>query len=207
MKTCQVPRAAVAGLAAAAVILVGAACGGTASTGAGPAASGAPTAHSTASAGAAGAPSAVAYANCMRSHGVPGYPDPGGDGQLQKTTAQQLGVSGSRLQAAEQACRPLYPASSGSFQQLLQECEATGDCPQAVVQQALTAMRPFAQCMRTHGVPDFPDPTLDSQGRPFFDVSAAGLSRAYTHSAQFIAKDATCEHLVGGSAGVLVPMG
>ena len=196
MKTRQVPRAAAVGLAAAAVIVLGAACGGGTT--------------STASAGSAaltGAPSAVGYASCMRSHGVPSYPDPGGNGQLQKTGAQQLGVSGSRFQAAERACRPLYPASSGSFQQLLQECEATGNCPQAVVQQALAAMRPFAQCMRIHGVPHFPDPTLDSQGRPFFNVSAAGLSRAYTHSAGFIAKDTACEHLVGGSAGVSVPMG
>ncbi len=208
MKTRQVPRAAAAGLAAAAVILLGSACGGTASSGGtDPTASIAPAASTAQSAGAAGSPSAVAYASCMRSHGVPGYPDPGGNGQLQKASAQQLGVSGPQFQLAEHACQPLYPASSGSLQQLVQECETTGNCPQAVVQQALTAMRPFAQCMRIHGVPNFPDPTVDSQGRPFFNVSAAGLSHAYTHSAQFIAKDTTCEHLVGGSAGVPVPMG
>ena len=197
-----------AGLAAAAVILLGTACGGAGPVGGtDPTAPTASTARSAASAGAAGSAPAVAYASCMRSHGVPGYPDPGGNGQLQKTSAQQLGVSGSQFQAAEHACQPLYPASSGSFQQLLQECEATGDCPQAVVQRALTAMRPFAQCMRAHGVPDFPDPALDSQGRPFFNVSAAGLSRAYTHSARFIATATTCEHRVGGSAGVSLPMG
>jgi hypothetical protein len=197
MKTRQVPRTAAASITAAVVVLLGAACGGGRTAAAG----------SATAAASAGSPSAVAYARCMRSHGVPDYPDPGGDGQLPKTSAQQLGVSGPRFQAAEQACQPRYPASSGSLQQLVQECETTGDCPQAVVQQALTAMRPFAQCMRSHGVPDFPDPTLDSEGRPFFNVSAAGLSRAYTRSAQFTAKDTTCERLVGGSAGVPVPMG
>ncbi len=75
------------------------------------------------------------------------------------------------------------------------------------MQQALTVMRRYAQCIRIHGVPGFPDPTLDSEGRPYFNVSAAGLSHAYTHSAQFTAKDAACERLVGGSGGVPVPVG
>jgi hypothetical protein len=36
---------------------------------------------------------AVAYSHCMRSHGVPRYPDPYSDGQLPKVGAQQLGVA------------------------------------------------------------------------------------------------------------------
>lgn len=143
----------------------------------------------------------------MRSHGVPDYPDPVGSGQLPKASAQQLGVSSSRLQAAEQACQHLYPADGGSSDQLIQECETTGDCPQAVVQQALNEMRNYARCMRSHGVPNFPDPTVDAEGRPFFNVSGAGLSYQYTHSQQFAARDAQCERLVGGSAGVPVPLG
>jgi hypothetical protein len=90
---------------------------------------------------------------------------------------------------------------------LIQECESTGDCPQTVVQQALNVMREYAQCIRSHGVPNFPDPTLDSAGRPFFNASAAGISHQYTQSPQFAAKDAECERLVGGSAGVPVPLG
>ncbi len=38
--------------------------------------------------------------------------------------------------------------------------------PQALVQQVLSAGREFAQCMRSHGVPNWPDPTLDSRGAP-----------------------------------------
>jgi hypothetical protein len=151
--------------------------------------------------------SGVVYSNCMRSHGVPDYPDPAGSGQVPKTSAQQLGVSSSQFQAAEQACQHLYPADGGSFQQLIQECVTTGDCPQAVVQQALNVMRDYAQCIRSHGVPNFPDPTIDSEGRPFFNASAAGISHQYTETPQFAAKDAACERLVGGSAGVPVPLG
>jgi hypothetical protein len=61
--------------------------------------------------------------------------------------------------------------------------------------------------MRAHGVPNFPDPTIGSQGRPFFDVSNAGITLQYTHSSLFESKDGECERLVGGSAGVPVPLG
>jgi len=153
--------------------------------------------------GATDSPSAVAYSDCMRSHGVPNYPDPASNGALPKGSAQQFGVSSTQLQAAESDCQNLYPANGGA----IQECETTGDCPQAVVQQALNIMREYAQCMRSHGVPRWPDPTIDSEGRPFFDVSGAGLSYQYTHSSLVDAKDSECERLVGGSAGVPVPMG
>lgn len=163
----------------------------------------APRAGATSAGGSTDSTSAVAYSDCMRSHGVPNYPDPGSNGALPKGSAQQFGVSSTQLQAAESDCQHLYPASGGA----IQECETTGDCPQAVVQQALNIMREYAQCMRSHGVPRWPDPTLDSEGRPFFDVSAAGLSYQYTHSSLVDSKDSECERLVGGSAGVPVPMG
>jgi len=198
-------RTAAAIIATAALVLPAAACSGSSSsTGSG----GSPNAGGSANAGGStDSSSAVAYSRCMRSHDVPDFPDPGSGGQVPKGNAQRLGVSSSQLQSAEQACQHLYPAGGGSFQQLIQQCETTGDCPQAVVQQALNVMREYARCMRSHGVPDFPDPTIDSGGRPFFDASGAGLSHQYTHSPQFESKDSECERLVGGSAGVPVPMG
>jgi len=153
--------------------------------------------------GSASSPSAVAYSQCMRSHGVPNFPDPPSTGGIPKGSAQEFGVTSSQYQAAETACRHLFPATGGS----IQLCETTGDCPQAVVQQALTVMRKYARCMRAHGVPNFPDPTIGSQGRPFFDVSNAGITLQYTHSSLFESKDGECERLVGGSAGVPVPLG
>jgi uncharacterized membrane protein len=33
----------------------------------------------------------------------------------------------------------------------------------------------YSQCMRSHGVPNFPDPSTDSQGQPIFDASAHGI--------------------------------
>jgi hypothetical protein len=153
------------------------------------------------------APSAVTYSACMRSHGVANFPDPDSNGQLPKTDAQQLAVSTSQLQAAQQICRPLSPASGGSFRQQTQGCVESGDCPTALVRQMLDVQRKYAQCMRTHGVPNFPDPILDPQGRPFFDVSKAGMSRSYTRSAHFMSSDSECERLVGIDGNVPVDLG
>jgi hypothetical protein len=45
---------------------------------------------------------ALGYARCLQGHGVPNWPDPASSGVFDKTklTLQQLGVSGSRLEAA-----------------------------------------------------------------------------------------------------------
>lgn len=50
--------------------------------------------------------------------------------------------------------------------------------------------------MRTHGVPNFPDPTTDSNG-PVFDITKAGISDAASHSHHFIAVLDECARLVG----------
>lgn len=93
---------------------------------------------------------ALAYAHCVRAHGVARYPDPDGRGQLVKESLQQLGVSSARFQSAESACRHLMP---------------NGGRPpnQARQQQVRAQSLRFAQCVRAHGVPDFPDP--DGTGR------------------------------------------
>ena len=113
----------------------------------------------------------VAYSQCMRSHGMPNFPDPTG-GVPPKVTAQELGVSSSQLQAAQRACQRLLPATGGSLTaSSLQQCYLAGVCPQALVRQAVNAGLQFARCMRSHGVPNWPDPTIDSQGRPVFNIN------------------------------------
>jgi len=154
--------------------------------------SGSPT--SATAAGATQNSSAVTYSRCMRSHGVPDYPDPASNGSLPKTSAQSLGVSSSRFQAAQRACQQDLPAATSSQQQARQ-CLQAGDCPQALVQQMLAADRRFAACMRSHGVPGWPDPTLDSEGRPVFNLVPAGISHAATHSPPISNKLAECGRL------------
>jgi hypothetical protein len=176
---------------AVAMALLAAACSSGSSSVAG---SGGPS-----NAGSWSSPSAVAFSACMRSQGVPNYPDPDSSGQLPKTSAQLLGVSTSQYDAAQQACRHLL-LTGGSLQQREEQCiENGGPCPPALLQQMLTADRKFAQCMRSHGWPNFPDPTPQSDG-PVFDITAAGISDAESHTHQFESKLDVCERLVGGNA-------
>ena len=52
-------------------------------------------------------------------------------------------------------------------------------------------------CMRNHGVPNWPDPTVDSTGRPSFQVTAAGISIASTRSPRMLSKLGHCQNQPG----------
>lgn len=174
-------------IAAAGLALLAAAC------------SGSPT--SATAAGATQTSSAVAYSHCMRSHGVPGFPDPASNGAIPKTSAQEFGVSDSRFQAALSACQHLLPAATSSRQQA-QQCMQVGVCPQALVQRMLTADRSFARCMRSHGVPNWPDPTVDSEGRPVFNLVPVGITHSQTHSPPISNTLVECGRLDPASVGM-----
>src|SRR5271156_723209 len=184
MKSIPAPPRPTAVSAAVVLALLAAACsGGPSSTGSG---------------GSSAGGSAIAYSACMRSQGVPNYPDPDRSGQLPKGDAQQFGVSTSQYQAAQQACQHLLP-TGGSLHQEEYQCMQNSDCPSALVQQMLAADRKLARCMRSHGVPNFPDPTTDSNG-PVFNITNAGISDAASHTSQFEAKLDQCARLAGGNA-------
>jgi hypothetical protein len=187
------PRTVAAIIAAAALALLAAACGSGGSPS--PAGSG----GSPAAGGSAGSPSAVAYSACIRSHGVPTYPDPNSSGQLPKTDAQLLGVSTSQYQAAQHACQHLLP-TGGSTQQQEAQCMQNSDCPPALVQQMMTADLKLARCMRSHRVPNFPDPTNGGSGGPFFPISRTGISEAASRTHQFVAELNECGRLTRDNA-------
>jgi hypothetical protein len=174
-------RTAAAILTTAAMALLAAACSSPSSAGAGSPTTADSAGSSLAAGNSAASHSAVAYSQCMRSNGVPRYPDPASGGQLPKGDAQAFGVSDAQYQAAQRTCQHLLP-TGGSFIEQAQECIQAGDCPPALVQQMLTADRKFAHCMRSHGVPNWPDPTIGANGGPVFKVSAAGITHTQTHS-------------------------
>ncbi len=98
---------------------------------------------------------ALAYSRCMRAHGVPRFPDPPSSGTIPKVTLQQLGVGESQWQSAQNACSHLLPNG--------------GNGPsQSQLRQWMNGMLRFAQCMRSHGVPSWPDPVIDAGGNPEF---------------------------------------
>lgn len=92
----------------------------------------------------------LAYAHCMRAHGVPNFPDPastnGGENKEVIVNALQH-YPRSKVQAAQTACIRVNGGSPGSRQSQ----------PHGPAQVA--AMVAFARCMRGHGFPRFPDPT------------------------------------------------
>jgi hypothetical protein len=123
---------------------------------------------------------AVAFTQCMRSHGVPEYPDPDSSGQLRKIgSGQQVGVSDAQFNTASNACQSLWP-----YQALTQ----------AQQQQELADDLKFAQCMRSHGVPTLPDPVAtDGHVEFVISVSRDGFN---PHSPQILAKARACQHVL-----------
>jgi hypothetical protein len=106
---------------------------------------------------------ALAFSQCMRAHGVPDFPDPhstsgGGVGIQINGNSSTLDPSSSVFQAAQTACKKYSPANGPN-----------GKGPSAKDRQAMLA---FAACMRTHGVPDFPDPSAGGNG--FSSTSGSG---------------------------------
>ena len=86
----------------------------------------------------------LAVSRCMRSHGYPNFPDPvqgaSGDWDWPPST--------DRMQA------------TGECEQLLRQAKAADrrNDRQKVDAATLAKLRRYAQCMREHGLPDWPDP-------------------------------------------------
>ena len=94
---------------------------------------------------------AIAYSRCMRSHGVPGFPDPtisrsGGRVGIGMGIPSSVATSPAFKTAAD-ACAKFAPDDPGG---------SGGPAP-VTAQQHREIVR-FAACMRTHGVSGFPDP-------------------------------------------------
>ena len=177
MRSSSITAAAI--VASVGLALLAAACGG--SAGSDVAQLGSTTTPSSSSSSSnASAPSAqqnraVAFAHCMRSNGVPNWPDPSTNGVFDKAklTSQQLGASTAKVQAAQGACGHLLPNG--------------GSGPTAAqAQQAKAQALRFSQCVRAHGVPNFPDP--DSTGR-IPDPATVGIDQG---SPKFRAANQAC---------------
>jgi hypothetical protein len=116
---------------------------------------------------------AVAFARCMRADGVPDFPDPGSDGQFPKATLGQLAASDSHYQAAQAKCVHFLPGG------------ASGPSPSQVERVKHEALE-FSRCIRSHGVPNFPDPGSDGR---IPDPASDGINQG---SPQFEAANQAC---------------
>jgi hypothetical protein len=120
----------------------------------------------------------VAYAQCMRTNGVPSFPDPqhfvGGNVKL---TINQEQSSDPHFQAAMTACNHLLPPNRGASQQTEQQKRTQ-----------LADELSFAKCMRSHGVSRFPDPTAAGE-LSVASVQAQGID---VHSPQVLRVVTAC---------------
>jgi hypothetical protein len=97
---------------------------------------------------------ALAYAGCMRSHGHPNFPAPE---MVNNARTQEIGIgqgvdlTGPQYRSANKICKSLLPNSGGGPSQ-------------TQVQQQLAKDLKFSKCMRSHGLPTFPDPKASSSG-------------------------------------------
>jgi hypothetical protein len=93
---------------------------------------------------------ALAFSQCMRAHGVGDFPDPNAQGQIQIGGGpdSDLSPNNPAFQKAQNACQSKMPKPSPAQQA-----------------QALQNALKMAQCMRDHGITDFPDPQSGPGGR------------------------------------------
>ncbi|HUB74849.1 MAG TPA: hypothetical protein VL979_12550 [Solirubrobacteraceae bacterium] len=104
-----------------------------------------PPGGASASASASGAvESGVAFARCIRSHGVPSFPDPKVSGQAVRMGSRRT-IQSPAFQSALRSCRRLLPKGSPSSQ------------PPST--QTRARMLAASACMRKHGIAGFPDPS------------------------------------------------
>jgi predicted amidohydrolase YtcJ len=117
--------------ALAAIAVLAAACGGTGSA----PASAAQTAYQ----------KTLAYSQCMRAHGEPGFPDPQPNGNL-LIDGPKDHLNGALMNSAQKACQHLLPKNKPMTAAQLRQVTA----------QALK----FVACMRSHGIAGMADPVV-----------------------------------------------
>jgi hypothetical protein len=91
------------------------------------------------------------FAQCMRSHGVPNFPDPrasGGGFRVQVGPGTGLNPQSPAFQSAQTSCKHLLPGGGPG-----------SGAPSA---QAHAQLLQISECMRQHGVSSFPDPQSGS---------------------------------------------
>src|ERR1700677_2496666 len=144
----------------------------------------------------------LALAQCMRSHGEPDFPDPDSSGSYTLTSSGSLEGAGgssvdidsSQAQAAYGDCRHVLPGAPSISK--LEQIEQQEQQAQA---RALPALLRYSQCIRSHGVPNFPDLGQSDQS------PAPGSGPAFDpDSPQFQAASTACQHLLPAGANLSV---
>jgi hypothetical protein len=182
--------AALAVVAASSALLAAVAAGcGDGSSGAGVAQIGTTTTGKggSSSSGGSGKGDPAAFSACMRKNGVPNFPDPDSNGNIRITGGRDkngrtfgLDANSAQFKRAQQACRKLQPNGGKPD-------------PQEQAKEQQQALK-FSQCMRSHGVPKFPDPKFQPNGGTMMTIG----KDVNPNSPQFKAAQKACRKLVPG---------
>jgi hypothetical protein len=130
----------------------------------------------------------LAFSQCMRSHGVANFPDPGNSGGIYNSSSSGINIGSPTFRAAQKACRKLLPNG--------------GQPTPAQEQAAMANALKFSQCMRSHGVPDFPDPQVGPGGFGIaLRIRRGKNSDLNPNNPQFQAAQTACQGILGGFKG------
>jgi hypothetical protein len=124
---------------------------------------------------------ALAYAQCMRAHGEPGFPDPTSNGNL-IINGRKDHLNGALMNSANKACQHLLPPSK----------PLTAAQQRTLTSQALK----YVACIRAHGIPDMPDPVVNAQGIQL--QGPPGGQPGGPNATQFQAAQRACRKLAPG---------
>lgn len=138
--------------------------------------------------------SGIKFADCMRSHGVPNFPDPSSGGGIQISSSSGINPQSPAFQSAQNACSKLMPGG--------------GPLKGPASESRKLAMLKLSQCMRAHGLTTFPDPTATAPS-PGNGLGVAfggpgsfiAVSQTMMQSPGFKQAAAACGFPGGGAAG------
>jgi hypothetical protein len=130
------------------------------------------------------------FSQCMRTHGVPNFPDPTGRG-IQLSRGSGIDPASPAFQSAQKTCSKLLPG--GGAKPAAAPAPSASDLHTALV---------WADCVRKHGVPNFPDPSTTAQaGLSFRGVVFPVGPEFNIQSPAFKQAQAACGFGPGGGKG------
>ena len=126
------------------------------------------------------------FAQCMRSHGVHDFPDPSASGGFLNAISRagpngDLNLNNPTYQAAEHACEKYTPVAHET------PAQRAADAAKGIE---------LSQCMRTHGVLNFPDPTTGPGGGQAINLGPEHIDPS---SPTFQAAQRACQRIVPGN--------
>ncbi len=144
------------------------------------------------------------FAGCMRSHGVPNFPDPGAGsgGGLQIQSSQRNGQGQTMTVNGVAVNAPAFQSAMNSCQKYMPKPKPISG---GITQLKANALK-YGECMRSNGVPNFPDPKVQSgpNGGVGVQIGGSGID---PQAPAFKAAQQKCRSIMGLPAGGLPPNG